>query len=88
MRTWKRLDKVVLLLLISWVNKKNYNLYSCTLSSSYLLIIQAWNDALRILLKAAENNKLLPSAVDLKLKNYCQIFRGGLHFRSLHKKAV
>ena len=31
-------------------------------------------------------NTLSPSTVDLIVKNYCQIFRGGRHFRSLYKK--
>ena len=31
-------------------------------------------------------NRPLPSAVDLKLKIYCQIALGGRHIRSLHKK--
>ena len=31
-------------------------------------------------------NRLIPSAVDLKLIFFCRILRGGRHFRSLHKK--
>ena len=33
-----------------------------------------------------QTNRLIRSAVDLKLIFFCRILRGGRHFRSLHKK--